>query len=40
MISEQKYCTEFINKKCDKCRTEKKENRKCIRNMHEIDGWW
>lgn len=40
MISKQKYCTEELNKYCDKCHNEEKENRKCIKNMHENDGWW
>lgn len=39
-MKKQEYCTEFINKLCDKCHEEEKENRKCIKNMHEIDGWW
>lgn len=33
-----KYCTEIIDKPCDNC--EEKEEKKCIKNMHEIDGWW
>ena len=34
----EKYCTESSNKTCDKCWMLKE--RKCIKNMHEIDGWW
>ena len=40
MTCKKKYCTEFINKLCDKCGKKEKENRKCIKNMKEIDGWW
>lgn len=40
MFSDKKHCTEFITKKCDKCGNKDVEERKCIKNMHEIDGWW
>lgn len=36
----EKYCTEFIDKKCNKCGNKEKEQRKCIINMNLIDGWW
>ena len=39
-MKKQEYCTEFSDKKCDKCGNKNKEDRKCIKNMHEIDGWW
>ena len=40
MISEQKYCTKNIDKRCNKCNNKEKEERDCIKNMHLIDGWW
>ncbi len=36
----EKRCTEFIDKYCNKCNNKEKNERKCIKNMHEIDGWW
>lgn len=38
MKQKKQYCTEIQNRYCDKCNN--KEEKKCIKNMHEIDGWW
>ena len=39
-MEKKEYCTEFLDKECDKCGNKDKEERKCIVNMYEIDGWW
>ena len=40
MKQKKQYCTEIQNRYCNKCGNKEKEERKCIKNMHEIDGWW
>lgn len=39
-MKKKEYCTINMNQYCNKCNTDEKEERKCIKTMHEIDGWW